>query len=279
MIRKLLVVAMVLVVTILAPAAQAAIVSAQDTTAYVGQAPKEVTIILDSAPDGLSGYDINISVSNSSLATITSARTPGWAALGSVSTTPASTVRITGADLNDQIQSGATGITLGTVAIRALDTGTVALTITITALDDDYGYPIDATPQPATITLAGGLRPKSASTIPTLDAGPYNAFVETFGGENQLNESTEGVDWLGIQAAVEQPYTTAIGSLFYVIVFAIPFLMQWLRQGSMAIPAAIGIILGGIMLSKTPAEYHLVAVALIALSILAIVWGIIKERI
>ncbi len=122
------------------------------------------------------------------------------------------------------------------------------------------------------------LRPKTTSTIPTLDEAPYSALIGAFGGDDQLNESTEGVDWLGIQAAVEQPYTAALGSFFYVIVFAIPFFMQWLRQGSMAIPAAIGIILGGIMLAKTPAEYHLAAVAFIALSILAIVWGIIKER-
>ncbi len=46
----------------------------------------------------------------------------------------------------------------------------------------------------------------------------------------------------------------------------------------MAVPAAIGIILGGIMLAKTPAEYHLAAIAFIALSILAVVWGVIKDR-
>ena len=99
-----------------------------------------------------------------------------------------------------------------------------------------------------------------------------------FGGSNQLNETTEGVDWLGIKDAAERPYTDLIGPFFYVIVFAIPFLMQWLRQGSMAVPAAIGIILGGIMLAKTPAEYHLAAIAFIALSILAVVWGVIKDR-
>ena len=122
------------------------------------------------------------------------------------------------------------------------------------------------------------MRPKASSPIATLDESPYTSFVGAFGGNNQLNESTEGVDWLGMKDAAERPYTDLIGPFFYVIVFAIPFLMQWLRQGSMAVPAAIGIILGGIMLAKTPAEYHLAAIAFIALSILAVVWGVIKDR-
>jgi len=122
------------------------------------------------------------------------------------------------------------------------------------------------------------LRPKATNPLPTLDEGAYQALIASFGGENQLNETTEGVDWLAMKDAAERPYTDLIGPFFYVIVFAIPFLMQWLRQGSMAVPAAIGIILGGIMLAKTPAEYHLAAIAFIALSILAVVWGVIKDR-
>ena len=123
-----------------------------------------------------------------------------------------------------------------------------------------------------------GFRPKATAPIPTLDESPYLALTGAFGGSNQLNETTEGVDWLDMKDAAERPYTDLIGPLFYVIVFAIPFLMQWLRQGSMAVPAAIGIILGGIMLTKTSAEYHLAAIAFIALSILAVVWGVIKDR-
>jgi len=122
-------------------------------------------------------------------------------------------------------------------------------------------------------------RPKATATIAPLDASGYNLLIGAIGSDNQLNATTEGIDWLGIKAAVEQPYTAAIGSLFFAIIFAIPFLMQWIRQGSMAIPGALGVILGGFMLARTPAEYHLVAVAFIALGILAVVWGIVKDRV
>jgi len=124
-----------------------------------------------------------------------------------------------------------------------------------------------------------GLRPQAVKTLPTLDEGPYQHLIDAFGGDHQLNDTTDGVDWLGIKDAAEEPYTAALGSLFFALIFALPFVMQWIRQGNMAIPAVLGIILGGIMLTKTPAEYHIAAVAFIALSVLAVVWGVIKDRI
>ena len=81
MTRKLLLVAL-LVVALLVTPALAATISAHSTTAYVGQAPKEVNIVLDSAPAGLSGYDITVSVSDPALATIAAANKPGWATIG-----------------------------------------------------------------------------------------------------------------------------------------------------------------------------------------------------
>lgn len=277
MTRKLLFVA--LLIALLVTPGLAATISVHSATAYVGQAPKEVNVILDSAPGGLSGYDITLSVSDPSLATIAAASKPGWATIGTVGSTPAGSIQITGADINDQVQSGAAGVTLGTVAIQALDVGTVTLTITVTALDDDTGTPIEATTQSATITLFDGLRPKASATIATVDESGYDLLMASIGGDQQLNETTEGVDWLGIKAAAEAPYTATTGALFFAIIFSLPFIMQWLRQGNMAIPSVVGIILGGIMLMKAPAEYHLAAVAFIALAVLGVVWGVIKDRV
>lgn len=257
----------------------AATITTTATTAYVGQAPKEVNIILDSAPAGLSGYDITVSLTNTTAATIAAASLPGWATVGEVGTLPASSVRITAADINDQIAAGASGIILATVAVQALTPGTTSFTISISSLDDDTGAPIDATLAPGTITLTSGLRPKTTRTIAPLDEGPYNHFFAAFGGSQQLNETTEGVDWLGVKDALEEPYTAALGSLFFALLFALPFVMQWLRQGSMAIPCVLGIILGSIMLAKAPAEYHIVAVVFVALGVLAVVWGVIKDRV
>ncbi len=87
MTRKLLLVALLIVALLVTPAL-AATISAHSTTAYVGQAPKEVNIVLDSAPAGLSGYNITVSVSDPALATIAAASKPGWATIGTVARNP-----------------------------------------------------------------------------------------------------------------------------------------------------------------------------------------------
>ena len=119
MTRKLLLVAL-LVVALLVTPALAATISAHSTTAYVGQAPKEVNIVLDSAPAGHSGYDITVSVSDPALATIAAATNPGG---------PRRTVGVTRQPPSDHRRPQRPDpvrapILLGTVAVRA-DAGTV----------------------------------------------------------------------------------------------------------------------------------------------------------
>ena len=243
--------------------------------AYVDQAPIEINIMMDSAPTGLSGYTMNISLSNNN-ATISGLSLPSWAAVWDSSSTPTNEIQISAADINDNILPGATNILLATLEITALEVGSAPPNIVFSELDDDVGSPITVTIEAALITFEGGLRPKASQTLEELDEDAYDLLLASMGGTQQLNESVD-IDWFGLKAAAEHPYVTAIGSLFYVIVFSLPFLMQWLRQGSMAIPGVIGIILGGVMLAKIPPEYHIVAVAFLALSILAIVWAILKE--
>ena len=243
-------------------------------TAYVGQAPILINIMLDSAPAGLSGYNMNVSISDS--AEISGLSLPSWASVWDSSSTPTNEIQISAADINDNILPGATNILLATLEISALEVGSATPNITFSIIDDDVGSPITVTTEESLITLEGGLRPKASQTLEELDEDAYDLLLASMGGTQQLNESVD-IDWLGLKAAAEHPYVTAIGSLFYVIVFSLPFLMQWLRQGSMAIPGVIGIILGGVMLAKIPPEYHIVAVAFLALSILAIVWAILKE--
>lgn len=158
--------------------------------------------------------------------------------------------------------------------VHTYDTaGTYTVSLTATSA---YGSDTETKTNLIRVTA---LRPKTTRTIAPLDEGPYNHFFASFGGSQQLNETTEGVDWLGLKDAAEEPYTAALGSLFFALLFALPFVMQWLRQGSMAIPCVLGIILGSIMLAKAPAEYHIVAVVFVALGVLAVVWGVIKDRV
>ncbi|MCW7078754.1 MAG: hypothetical protein OCU22_06485 [Canidatus Methanoxibalbensis ujae] len=104
---------------------------------------KTVNITLDKAPNGLSGYNITISLSNPSVAEIVSVSFPSWATLHINSTLPADSVWIKAADLNNQITSGATNINLATITLRGDNRGTADILITVTKMDDDRGNPIE----------------------------------------------------------------------------------------------------------------------------------------
>ena len=259
----------------ISPVVGLTVTSSSGVTAYIDQSPAPIHIILDAAPAGLSGYTMNISIA--AAAEISGLSLPSWAAVWESSGTPSNEIQISAADINDNILPGATNIILATIEIRVLTEGNVTPTITFSELDDDIGSPITVSINAAIILLEGGFRPKSTQTLESLNTDGYDLLISSIGGTQQLNESDLDIDWLGLKAAAEQPYVTALGSLFYALIFALPFLMQWLRQRSMAIPGIIGIILGGAMLAKVPPEYHMVAVVFVALSVLAIIWALLKE--
>ncbi|GEM_PF-5222324 len=101
-----------------------------------------INITLTEAPNGLSGYNITVSVENSSIAEIESVEFPDWATLHDNSTLPSSTVWIKAVDLNECIQQNATDITLATLKIKVKGTGITHINVTSVRMDDDNGYPM-----------------------------------------------------------------------------------------------------------------------------------------
>ena len=114
----------------------------QSTKTDVGS---EVTVnlVLDKAPDGLSGYNLTVSLSNPEVAEIVSVSFPEWATLHSSSSLPADSVWMKCADLNDEIKRGDKNISLARLTLRGDEKGKTDLVITVTKIDDDDGNPID----------------------------------------------------------------------------------------------------------------------------------------
>ncbi len=106
-----------------------------------------LNLTLDSAPAGLSGYNLTISLSNTSVATLLSAEFPGWANLRSNSSLPGGSVWIKAADINELISSGANNVLLATLTIRGDAPGKANLLISVSGMDDDNGTQIN----PATV--------------------------------------------------------------------------------------------------------------------------------
>jgi hypothetical protein len=115
-----------------------------------------VPIVLDSAAGGISGYRITVSLSNPSVATITAAEFPDWAALKSATTLPSGQVVLQAVDLSGQVPVGGTGVLLATLTVKGTATGSTSVVITpdpgmgVQNRNGDL-YPITA--QPGTLTV------------------------------------------------------------------------------------------------------------------------------
>jgi hypothetical protein len=120
--------------------------------------------------------------------------------------------------------------------------------------------------------------------VDLLDQANYLNFIGLFGAFDTGRASQDGpagedVDWSKIISISLNPFETHLGAhLAMVIIFSIPFIMQWLMQGNSIVPAVSGMVLGVLIITLLPADYYLVAVTFIALSILAVIYSLLKER-
>ena len=97
----------------------------------------EISLMLDEAPDGLSGYDLVIQLSHPKTARIRDVKYPSWVSLEDTTQLTAGSVRIKGADLEQQVEAGRTGIALATLTIEGTATGTSAILLDAVTLQSD----------------------------------------------------------------------------------------------------------------------------------------------
>lgn len=127
---------------------------------------RSVNLILDSASNGLSGYNITISLSNASVASFGSIDFPEWAALHSNGYVLSSSVWIKAVDLNHQVDNCSTNVILANVTFQGDNPGYTKVTITIGQMDDDRGTVIN--PQ----TLESYIEVNVLKKFPNISAYP-----------------------------------------------------------------------------------------------------------
>jgi hypothetical protein len=139
----------------------AGIVSA--TTITVGGGPIaavggqiDVPIILDSAPSGLSFYQMTVASADPTVANIVKVTYPSWATLNSTGSLPAGSVGLVAIDLGHSTPAGAANVLLATVTLQGLKAGSTQLTVTSNSLGDPsyHESPADAV-VPGTIQVSG----------------------------------------------------------------------------------------------------------------------------
>ena len=141
--KKILALAEIFVIITTTLASSSPTLTVSDGQVYAIGETATINITLSEAPNGLSGYNISISLSNASVAEIISVSFPDWATLHSNSSLPADSVWIKAADINDKIKSDEKNITLASLIIRGDDYGSTEIIATVIKMDDDDGDPIN----------------------------------------------------------------------------------------------------------------------------------------
>lgn len=120
----------------------------------------EMTIMVDRIPEGLSGYNITVTVEDPQVAEIVNVSYPEWATISYIfPAPPAGHVSMTASDLMDAICPGDTRTDLGYLSIRGLNEGKTAIKIEVNRLNTDSGDDINAILSGAFITVTSGSVP------------------------------------------------------------------------------------------------------------------------
>ena len=110
-----------------------------------------------------------------------------------------------------------------------------------------------------------------------LETGTQAEVSET--GFEMLEDSFEGdPSWTDFTGAISQPYTTMIGSIFFLFLFGLPLLMIYIRQDAINIPATIMFMFGAVILFLLPEQWLLIGEALMALALFGAMYKVYKGR-
>jgi hypothetical protein len=93
---------------------------------------------------------------------------------------------------------------------------------------------------------------------------------------NATNFSTSG--FTNFFGALMLPYTTTLGSVFYVFVYILPLAVIWVRQEKALMPVGLSVLFGSLLLSQLPESWQMPAQLFIVLTVVGLIVSIIKER-
>jgi hypothetical protein len=147
-----------------------------------------VTLYLDQAKDGLSGYKMTIGFSTSGIAKINSVSFPEWTntSYNVVGTLPGQTVTLSAADLYEKVQPGSGKVPLCSLDISGITFGTTSLTVGVIEMTNDYGKPIPITPYPYSSIVVYSIPPLQASLNAPRDMN-HDGFLDDFNGNRVID--------------------------------------------------------------------------------------------
>lgn len=140
-----------------------------------------------------------------------------------------------------------------------------------------YATTSDPTPGP-TSTPLNLTRPAANTTIAPISTSMYTGILDLFGNDQIITNESGAINWSGILPIVAGAYTAAMGKLALILIFAIPFVMMWIVQRDTTLPGLVGLLLGLFIIVMLPVQMMHVAIAVMAMSITAVIYSLLKER-
>lgn len=102
----------------------------------------EYALILNTAPEGLAGYTLNVDSGVEGVAEIVNVSYPDWAMPTNTSALPDTTVEMKVGDMMDNITAGATNVSLANITVRGVMEGQTNLSVEVVRMTADGGGPI-----------------------------------------------------------------------------------------------------------------------------------------
>lgn len=99
----------------------------------------EIPITLEEVENGLSGYNLTVTLSDPGCAEVAAVSFPTWASLHRQGAVPAGETWIEAVDLGGEAEGNSTRIDLGTITLRGIREGPTDLVITPVRVQDDAG--------------------------------------------------------------------------------------------------------------------------------------------
>lgn len=144
--------------------------------------------------------------------------------------------------------------------------------ITLT-VSNDYG-----TTATYTITIENGkstLRPTTSATVKPVDASGIYSFI---GNTAPMNASNPLPNMSAMVSDLTKPITSVIGEWFYLLIFAVPYLIVFLRQKNILIPSILGVLFAAWLLVMLPGSAMRAAIGILVLCVAGGIFGLYVKR-
>ena len=163
-----------------------------------------VPVVLTSAPDGLAGYQLELAVDDPAVARFENASYPDRLGLTTepVISSDGGTVTLEAADLDGQIEPGASDVTLATVQLAGVDGGETQVAVESSQVDADGGGVVEPTTELTAVAVSASATTETvaAATEAPAAAGESttdSTSMETAGGNDPAaggDQSTTGAN-------------------------------------------------------------------------------------